>query len=67
MDKINKVATKQDYLILWNRGNKKDKNRNFWKIKLTYNKEQKLKTQKSLLTHNRRSIGTSCPWKTYTY
>lgn len=61
MEEINKVAVQQGYLIVKNRENKKDKDRNLQKIKLMYNKRQKLKAQKKSPIWNKRSIGISCP------
>lgn len=49
MEEINKLAVQQGYLIVKNGVNKKDKNGNLQKIKLTYNKKQKLKAQKRSL------------------
>lgn len=67
MEEINKIAVQQGYLIVKNGGNKKDKDGNLRKIKLTCNKGRKLKAQKGSPTRNRRSMGTSCPWKAYAY
>ena len=63
VEEINKIAVQQGYLIVKNGGNKKDKDENLRKIKLTCKKRRKLKAQKGLPTQNRRSMGTSCPWK----
>lgn len=49
-----------------NEKNKKDKDGNLQKIKLTCNKGQKLKAQKRSSIWNKRSMGIFCPWKTYT-
>lgn len=67
MEKVNKVAVQQGYFIIKNGGNKKDKDGNLQKIKLTCNKGQKLKAQKKSPIRNRRSMEISCPWIAYAY
>lgn len=66
MEEINKIAVQQGYLIVRSGRNKKDKDGNLRKIKLTCNKGQKLKAQKRSPIRNRKSMGTSCLWKAYT-
>lgn len=65
MEEINKVAVQQGYLIMKNGGNKGGGGGGLRKVEFTCDKGRKLKAQKGSPVRNKRSMGTSCPWKAY--
>lgn len=68
IEDVNKTTSRQGYNVVKSGGNKKDKNGDLWKVRLSCSKRKLYKEEGEVVRHGvrqRRRQATDCQWKAY--